>query len=227
MKPFITIKEIKEKLARKEVSVAEVVTFYRERIKKHNAKLNAVLEVFALRDARSDDLAPQGDRENKPTRGEEPTRASRVGTNGTLAGIPCIIKDNICQAGHVTSAGSKILANYKAPYDATVVTRLKEAGALPIGRANCDEFAMGGSGEFSAYGPTKNPWDLTRTPGGSSSGPGAAVAAGLVHFALGTETGGSVRSPATFCNLTGMYPTYGHNSRYGILAFTSSTDQVG
>lgn len=200
MKPFITIKEIKEKLARKELSTKDVISFYKERIKKHNAKLNAVLEVF-------DDV--QGNEQ------------------GPLAGIPCILKDNICQKGRITSAGSKILSNYKAPYDATVTARLKQAGACSIGRGNMDEFAMGGSGEFSAYGPTKNPWDINRTPGGSSSGPGASVAAGLVPFALGTETGGSVRSPANFCNLVGLYPTYGLVPRYGVIAFASSTDQVG
>lgn len=203
MNPFITIKELKQKLERKEISPREVRTFYAERIKKYNQKLNAVLELFS-------DLDQQPEK-----------------TDGPLAGIPCILKDNICQKGRITSAGSKILANYQAPYDSTASERLKNAGAVSLGRGNMDEFAMGGSGEFSAYGVTKNPWDLDRVPGGSSSGPGAAVGAGLVPFALGTETGGSVRSPATFCGLTGLYPTYGTNSRYGVIPFASSTDQVG
>lgn len=202
MNPFITIKELKEKLERKELSTKEVLTFFFNRIKKHNTKLNAIVETF-----------------------DTPIES---GTNqGILGGIPFLLKDNICQKGHITSAASKILATYKAPYDATVTSRLKEAGGVSLGRANCDEFAMGSSGEFSAYGPTKNPWNTDYVPGGSCSGSGAAVAAGLVPFTLGTETGGSVRNPASFCNLVGMYPTYGRVSRYGIVALTSSTDQVG
>lgn len=202
LNPFITIKELKEKINKKEVSREEVIKFYLERIKKHNASLNAVLESF--QDVGSTDES-----------------------DGILAGIPYILKDNICQKGKIASAGSKILSNYKAPYDATVNKRLKKAGGVSIGRANCDEFAMGGSGEYSAWGPTHNPWDVTRVSGGSSSGPGAAVAAGLVPFTLGTETGGSVRNPASFCNLVGLYPTYGLHSRFGVMAFCSSFDQVG
>jgi aspartyl-tRNA(Asn)/glutamyl-tRNA(Gln) amidotransferase subunit A len=201
MNPFITIKELREKLVRKEFSTTEIIHFYLERIKKYNPQLNAVLETF--------------------------TDAKDINLEGLLAGIPCLLKDNICQKGRTTSAGSKILANYQAPYDATVSARLKQAGAISLGRGNMDEFAMGSSGEFSAYGPTANPWDITRVPGGSSAGPGAAVAAGMVPFALGTETGNSVRVPASFCNLVGLYPTYGLVSRYGVIAFASSTDQVG
>jgi len=144
-----------------------------------------------------------------------------------LYGIPYLLKDNISQKKRITSAGSKILSNYRAPYNATVHERLTKAGGISLGRTNMDEFAMGGSGEFSAYGPTKNPWDTKHSPGGSSAGSAAAVAAGLVPFALGTETGGSVRAPASFCNLVGLYPTYGLNSRFGILAFASSNDQPG
>ncbi len=142
-------------------------------------------------------------------------------------GLPILIKDNICQEGKTTSAGSAILKNYSAPYDATVVSRLKEHGIYSLGRTNMDEFAMGGSGEFSHYGPTKNPWKTSLVPGGSSSGSAAAVAAGLAPAALGTETGGSVRQPASFCNLVALYPTYGRNSRFGVIAFASSTDQPG
>lgn len=204
MNPFITIKDIKRMLARKEITPAELVAFYQARIKKHNQKLNAVLEVF-----------------------ETPDRPRTGNPKALLEGIPGLIKDNICQKGRITSAGSKILANYKAPYPATVVENLKDEGAILIGRANMDEFAMGGSGEFSAYGATKNPWNLAHSPGGSSAGSAAAVSAGLAPFALGTETGGSIRQPAAFTNLVGLYPTYGLFSRYGLLAFASSTDQAG
>lgn len=204
MKPFLTIKEIKEKLASKEVSAAEVSTFYQKRLKQYNPHLNAALEIF-----------------------DNPELPNTQTVNGTLGGIPCILKNNICQKGRITTAGSKILQNYKAPYDATTTTRIKQAGAVSLGSGNMDEFAMGSSGDFSAYGPTHNPWQHGRVPGGSSSGPAAAVAAGLVPFALGTETGGSVRHPAAYCSLVGMYPTHGHNSRYGVIAFASSTDQVG
>jgi len=204
MKPFSTIKELKSQLQKKEISAQEIVDFYNTRIKKYAGPLNCIIEHF-----------------DKPSVDEKQIE------KGLLGGIPCILKDNICQHGRITSAGSKILANYKAPYDATATQRIKDAGAVIVGRGNQDEFAMGGSGEFSAYGPTKNPWDTSRVPGGSSSGPGASVAAGLVPFALGTETGGSVRAPASFCNLVGLYPTYGTHSRFGVLAFTSSNDQVG
>lgn len=204
MKPFITVKALREALIKKELSAQEISTFYRTRIEQYNPELNALLEVF-----------------------ESDVKDEKASPNAPLSGIPYVLKDNISQQGKITSAGSNILKNYKAPFDATVHQRLQNAGGISIGRANMDEFAMGGSGEFSAYGPTKNPWDLTRTPGGSSSGPAAAVAAGLVPFALGTETGGSVRQPAAFCGLVGLYPTYGNHSRYGVVPFASSTDQVG
>ncbi len=205
---FNTIVELKKKLADQTISRQELLTSTIERCKKYDIQIKSSLEIFSA---------------------DSIMKNNKTGTNvdALLSDIPCLIKDNICQKGRITSCGSKMLANYVAPYDATVISRLHDHGALCIGRANCDEFAMGSSTEYSAFQLTHNPWDVSRVPGGSSGGSIAAVAAGFVPFSLGSETGGSVRQPAAFCGVVGLKPTYGLVSRYGLIAYASSIDQVG
>ena len=207
------IRELHEKLINKEISSTDLTNQYFDVIEKKDK------DIFAYLTLTKDLALAQATRvDEKIKKGEE---------INLLEGIPGAVKDVLCTKGVRTTAGSKILDNYIAPYDATAVAKLKEAGAVILGKTNMDEFAMGSSTENSAYGPTKNPHDLSRVPGGSSGGSAAAVAAGEAIWALGTDTGGSIRQPAHFCGVVGLKPTYGRVSRSGLMAMASSFDAVG
>ncbi len=208
---FNTLTEVQNKLTEGSITCASLVEEHLKRIEE-NQHLNAFLEVFSL-DARS--------------RATVIDQKIERGTAGRLAGMIIGIKDNICFKGHHVSASSKILEGFTSLYSSTVVERLLDEDAIIIGRLNCDEFAMGSSNEFSAFGPVKNPADQTKVSGGSSGGSAAAVAARLCHAALGSDTGGSIRQPASFCGVVGFKPTYGRVSRHGLIAFASSFDQIG
>jgi aspartyl-tRNA(Asn)/glutamyl-tRNA(Gln) amidotransferase subunit A len=207
-----TIAEISAGLQDRQFSSVEITRAFLARIKQFNEELNCFITVTedkAMADARAADEKIAG------------------GTAGPLTGIPIGHKDIFCTRSIKTSCGSKMLDNFYSPYDATVVSRLENSGMVMLGKLNMDEFAMGSSNETSYYGPVRNPWDMTAVPGGSSGGSAAAVAARLAPVATGTDTGGSIRQPASFCGITGMKPTYGRVSRYGMIAFASSLDQGG
>jgi aspartyl-tRNA(Asn)/glutamyl-tRNA(Gln) amidotransferase subunit A len=209
----LTIDEIYRLYGTGQAKPSEVCRAALDRIAKDNDRLNAFITVnreAALQRAAAMDAGIQEAIEQKP-----------------LAGIPVAVKDNLCTEGVRTSCGSQILANYVPPYTATAVRKLEEAGAIVVGKTNLDEFAMGGSTENSAFGPVRNPWNEAYVPGGSSGGSAVAVAAGHVPVSLGSDTGGSIRQPASFCGVVGLKPTYGRVSRYGLVAFASSLDQIG
>jgi aspartyl-tRNA(Asn)/glutamyl-tRNA(Gln) amidotransferase subunit A len=214
MNPSNNIEALRESISVGERTARAVVEAAVGAAERLNETLNAFLQI---------------DREGALKRAAEIDESAGVSAEEglTLAGIPIAIKDNICVRGLQASCGSRILGPYHPPYSATVIERLQQAGAVIIGKTNCDEFAMGSSNENSAFGPVRNPWDTTRVPGGSSGGSAAAVASGIVPAALGSETGGSVRQPAALCGIVGLKPTYGRFSRYGLVAFASSLDNIG
>src|SRR5271163_1804020 len=211
--PTWTIGSVRDALLAKKNSARELAKDFYARIERRNPELNAFLALCPERAyARADRV------DAAIAKGQDPP---------PLAGVPVAIKDVISTQGVRTTCGSKILEAYTPPYDATAIERLEKAGAIIIGKTNCDEFAMGSSNENSAYGPVRNPVAPDRVPGGSSGGSAAAVAAGLAVISLGTDTGGSIRQPGAYCGIPAMMPTYGRVSRYGLIAFASSLDKIG
>src|SRR3990167_6369448 len=211
--PFLSIGEASRLIKKKEISPKELTESVLDRISKLDGKLNSYITVMA---EKACDAAKRAEEE-----------ISSGAYRGPLHGIPLGLKDIFVMKGVPSTCGSKMLENFFPPYDATVTKKILDAGAVIIGKKNMDEFAMGSSTETSYFGPTKNPWDIERVPGGSSGGSAAATAASLCLGSVGTDTGGSIRQPASFCGVVGMKPTYGRVSRFGMIAFASSLDQAG
>ena len=209
----LTVHELQEKLKNKELTIKEITEAYANRIDEKEKDVQAFVTVL------TDSAKKKAEEiQNKIDSGE---------IKGEFAGIPIGIKDNICTKGVKTTCSSKMLENFVSPYDATVMEKINNENMINLGKLNMDEFAMGGSTEYSYFYPTKNPWNLNKVPGGSSGGTAAAVASNMVPWALGSDTGGSIREPASFCGVVGLKPTYGLVSRYGLVAFASSLDQIG